>query len=248
MACNFEIDFMVNNSFENIYKYSKKFEFIISLNTNIKFNFVFKFTNSFKMNSPRSIEFIPSSVRAMSLKVSKSFAQHVNLKIEPTLYSDWCKKPDSKKKSESSQIRFCVITPAALYVCKLRHISTIKISQVFPWISIKSFKSNLDNCEVTLEFAEESIHLIFTNVLQFVTKAVSYLKSILPPYFPIEYDIRPGLETEIEPAKPKLSQIIDLFISKCKVFKENVDPNLISNLKHNIKSKKTFNNNKLIIF
>lgn len=192
------------------------------------------------MSSPKFAEFVPSSVRAMSLKVSKSFAQHVNLKIEPTIYSDWCKKPNSKKKSESSQIRFCVITPAAFYVCKLRHISTIKISQIFPWISIKSFKSNLTTHEVFLEFADDSIQLIFTNVNQFVTRALSYLKSILPPYFPVEYSITPELDSEIESTRPKLSQVADLFISKCKALKENVDPNFILNLKHTVKSKKTF--------
>ena len=192
------------------------------------------------MSSPRSAEFIPSSIRAMSLKVSKSFAQHVNLKIEPTLFSDWCKKPDNKKKSESSQIRFCVITPAAFYLCKLRHISTIKISQVFPWISITSFKCDINKHDVTLDFGDTSIYLLFDNVKHFVSKAVSYLKSILPSYFPVQYSIPPEIESSLEIVKPIPSQIAYLFLSKCKVLKENVDTNFILNLKHDMKNKKSF--------
>ena len=133
-----------------------------------------------------------------------------------------------------------MITPAAFYVCKLRHISTIKISQVFPWISIKSFKSDLLLHDVTLEFSDSSIYLVFDNVSQFVCKAVSYLRTILPSYFPVEYHIDPQFESEIESVRPKPSQIADLFISKCKVFKENVDPSFIASLKHNMKSKKSF--------
>ena len=131
-------------------------------------------------------EFIPSSIRDQSLKVINSFQQHINLKIEPTIYSDWCRKPGKKRKTVISQIRFCVVTPAALYICKLGHKSTTKLSQTFHWASIMSFKSDIDMHDVAFKFRSGSIFLLFEQVDQFVKKVLTHLKTILPDYYHIE--------------------------------------------------------------
>lgn len=180
-------------------------------------------------------DFIPSSIRDQSLKVINSFQQHINLKIEPTIYSDWCRKPGKKRKTVISQIRFCVVTPAALYICKLGHKSTTKLSQIFHWASIMSFKSDIDMHDVAFKFRTGSIFLLFEQVDQFVKKVLTHLKTILPDYYHIEYCIMPNIETPIDTIRP--SKILDLFLSKCKALGENVDPQFLINFKHKLSHK-----------
>lgn len=99
--------------------------------------------------------YVPSTIRGSSDKILKAFHQHINKNTEITIYSDWARKPGKNRKTDSQQTRFVVITTAALYVCKPGVITSVKISETYPWIAIRTINVNLDT---------HTINFLFTNI------------------------------------------------------------------------------------
>ncbi|OHS96872.1 hypothetical protein TRFO_01944 [Tritrichomonas foetus] len=183
--------------------------------------------------------YTPSTIRGSSHKVLKVFRQHISSKIEPEIYSDWARKPGRKRKTESQQTRFVVATTAALYVCKPGVITSVKIAQTFPWIAIKEFAADDETHRVSITFSTGSIVLVFDDILTVVEKIVSYLRSILPLYFPIKYELPPEFGQTI-PLPSARVQIVDIYISKCKEIGQMVDATSISLLRQEMRMLKPF--------
>ncbi|KAK8885494.1 hypothetical protein M9Y10_040943 [Tritrichomonas musculus] len=225
--------------------------------------------------------FTPSTIRGSSNKLLKAFYQHINTKIEVIIYSDWARKPGKKRRTESQQTRFVVATTSSLYICKPGVITSVKIAQLFHWITIKTFSVDADTHEITLSFnigssppiqansnlsSEEcgnnkgsrksigiksspsnksetdrsTITLIIDDYITFTEKCVSYLRSILPLYYPLKISIPLELfnSTTAFPSAP--AQIVDLYISQCKAMNENIDITDITMMKHDIHHGKPF--------
>ncbi|OHT07420.1 hypothetical protein TRFO_24372 [Tritrichomonas foetus] len=184
-----------------------------------------------------SKHFIPSSIRSSTNKAIKYLTQQINPKVEPLIFSDWCKKAGKNRNTDAQQLRFCAVTPSAFYICKQAIISFIKISQIFAWVDIKSISINPNSNEVRLSFGTGEISLLFENRYDFTGKLVSYLRPILPdPYFPIDLNLPQSIE--IQPTPFKSIHFADIFLSKCKLLNESVDADMILNLKHNIRHRK----------
>ena len=195
------------------------------------------------MSSP---EYVPLTIRGSSNKILKAFYQHIVKKIEPEIYSDWARKPGKKRRTESQQMRFVVATTAAFYVCKPGVITSVKIAQSFPWISIKSFSVDVDTHELEITFSEGSILVIIDDIISFTAKIFSYLRSILPLYFPIQVSLPPELGRIAQIPSTRV-QIVDLYISQCKAMGQAIDLTAISILRHDMRKMKPFVINKQLL-
>lgn len=226
--------------------------------------------------------FTPSTIRGSSNKILKAFYQHINTKIEFIIYSDWARKPGKKRRTESQQTRFVVVTTSSLYVCKPGVITSVKIAQLFHWITIKSFSVDSDTHEVTFCFNGSStaiisqsansnsddggpniktprkiigsksslsninetnrstIVLIFDDYAKFTEKCVSYLRSILPVYYPLKILIPHELFNSTNPIPSTPSQIVDLYVSQCKALNENIDVTDANMMRHDMRHNKPF--------
>lgn len=225
--------------------------------------------------------FTPSTIRGSSNKVLKAFYQHINTKIEVIIYSDWARKPGKKRRTESQQTRFVVATTSSLYVCKPGVITSVKIAQLFNWITIKSFSVDSDTHEVTLcfdtilspttnqastpsdefenipktprksisaknslnnvtETNRSTITLIFDDYIKFTEKCVSYLRSLLPLYYPLKILIPHELFNSTNPEPSTPTQIVDLYVSQCKALNESIDVTDAAMMKHDMNHNKPF--------
>ena len=146
-------------------------------------------------------------------------------KIEPYLFYGFGEQAAKR----ATKHKFCVGTTACLYVCKAGLVSAMKIAHRYPWISVQSVAADETTGLVTVAFAAGTVRLAFPNCVSIASKIVAHLRSLLPDYHPVTYDVPPSVEM-VEGTIGKM-QLVDLYVSECYLLDCALDPRFVHALR-----------------
>ena len=126
--------------------------------------------------------------------------------MEPYIHYDIGEHAE-KKKSRA----LCVATTACFYVCKIKTFN-IKIAHRFPWMGLQSMELDNDRAVFIVSFSTGVAEYTFENCVEFATKVVRYVRTLLPSYHAATFSLPPVVEVP-EPSQPPMA-IVDLFLSQ----------------------------------
>ena len=168
-----------------------------------------------------------------SVKLTKSFSELVNIKIEPILQSDWIFKVSSKGKLQK---RFFVATYAAIYICKTTGLwQKLKFKHVYPWVDLKRISSTLPNL-LLFHFDSKTIKIQIEEARAWISPTVAFLEQLFPDNHKVQIDIQQSQEQLNYSADPQPTQFIDLFISSCISLDVRPDPHWCSIIRKELRN------------
>ena len=146
-------------------------------------------------------------------------------KIEPYLFYGFGEQAGKR----SIKHKFCIGTTACFYVCKSGLVSVMKIAHKYPWVAIESVSIEETTGRVILEFSAGTVRMTFANCASIGGKIVGHLRSLLPRYHPVVFDV----PATMEPSDPTIGkgQLVDLYVSECHLLDRTPEPKFVHTLR-----------------
>lgn len=128
--------------------------------------------------------------------------QMINTKMEPIIVTGNLMKVVSDQEQCD---RFCVVTEAALHVCKYSSVGkSLKKEQSFGWLGIKQFYMDENDNESTFHFVfkvratKKSTHICFSSddPTTFLSYFLGFIKVFLPSQYHSRIEFPPGMQLE----------------------------------------------------
>ncbi|OHT03855.1 hypothetical protein TRFO_01580 [Tritrichomonas foetus] len=158
----------------------------------------------------------------------------VNVKLEPVIAKGSFRQI---RKNEKEKERFCVITGAALYVCKNIPISkNLKICNLFALVDLRKFEMLDEECFL-FSFKSGKISLASLDPVPFLHRSLNYLKTLLPQYHNAKIIVPPSIN--INPNNVIRNQFMNLVVSYCHSNSVPLEISVYSSLKNSTRRNKT---------